>query len=274
MGVNKAKSNIVPFWQPVGISTNRLSQIIGKHYSLLSSHTGTLDPMAEGVIIVLLGDKRFEKYEYSNCHKYYEFEVILGLSTDSFDGMGIITGQKKCSPNKRHLQKVLDGMVGHYKQHVPMYSAVKYRGKKLFELGHSKTAPEKMPVKEGQIFNIKLLDLKSIKIQQITENILKRLNIIKGNFRQPLIIEQWKEYAAQYSPAAALYCIKISVEMSKGLYVRSLSQDICKKIDCLGFTFSIKRTRNGVYIKKDCLTVNKLFGTRRNFDDLISGVKS
>jgi len=62
--------------------------------------------------------------------------------------------------------------------------------------------------------------------------------------------------------------------MSKGLYVRSLSQDVCNKLGCVGFTYSIVRTRNGSYGKKEAVKVEKLFGSRRNFDNLVSGVKS
>lgn len=253
------------------MSTNRLSQIVGEHYGTLSSHTGTLDPMAEGVVIVLLGDTRLKKYEFAYWHKTYEFEIIFGMSTDSFDAMGFIIGKNNCVPFKKEIEKILPGFVGAYSQNIPMYSAVKVKGKKLFERAHAGEVLENTPVKKGEIFNLRLKRYSEVSLSNCVENILKRLNSVKGNFRQEPIISQWKKFA---NSDRKVIRAKFEVEISKGLYVRSLSQDICKKLGCLGFTYSIVRTKNGNYGKKEAVKVEKLFGSRRNFDNLITGVKS
>lgn len=58
-------------------------------YGVKTAHTGTLDPMAEGVIIVLLGEERYKKYELAGLKKTYEFEISFGFETDTFDGLGL-----------------------------------------------------------------------------------------------------------------------------------------------------------------------------------------
>ncbi|KKS31429.1 hypothetical protein A2380_03530 [candidate division WWE3 bacterium RIFOXYB1_FULL_43_24] len=269
--MHKAKNNILAVWQPVGISTNRLSQIVGEHYGTLSSHTGTLDPMAEGVVIILLGDTRLKKYEYAHWHKTYEFEIIFGMSTDSYDAMGFITGKNNLVPSKKEIEKILPNFNGPYSQNVPMYSAVKVKGKKLFERAHAGEILENTPIKKGEILSIRLKRYSEVSLSNCVENILRRLNSVKGNFRQEPIISQWKKFV---DSDCKVIKAKFEVEMSKGLYVRSLSQDISSKLGCLGFTHSIVRTRNGNYGKKGAVNVEKLFGSRRNFDNLIAGVKS
>jgi len=269
--VYKAKDNILAVWQPVGVSTNRLSQIVGERYGTLSSHTGTLDPMAEGVVIILLGDTRLKKYEYAHWHKVYEFEIIFGISTDSFDAMGFINNQNKKVPSKKEVQKTLQDFIGSYSQHVPMYSAVKVKGKKLFERAHAGEVLESTPVKKGEIFELRLKRFSEVSFKSCAKNILKRISLVKGDFRQELLISQWQKFIGKDKKVIKA---KFEVEMSKGLYVRSLSQDICKKLGCLGFTYSIIRTRNGIYGKQESVTPEKLFGSRHNFDNFVSGIKS
>jgi len=269
--VYKAKDNILAVWQPVGVSTNRLSQIVGERYGTLSSHTGTLDPMAEGVVIILLGDTRLKKYEYAHWQKIYEFEIIFGISTDSYDAMGLINGKSKINPSKTEIEKILSGFTGSYSQNVPMYSAVKLKGKKLFERAHAGEILENTPVKKGEIFNLSLKRYSAVYLKSCTKDIIKRLNFVKGNFRQKPIISQWEKLAGTEKKVIKA---KFEVEMSKGLYVRSLSQDICKKLDCLGFTYSIVRNKNGIYGREEAISTKELFGSRHDFDNFVSGVKS
>ena len=269
--MHKAKEDILAVWQPVGVSTNRLSQIVGEQYGTLSSHTGTLDPMAEGVVIILLRNTRLKKYEYAHWHKTYEFEIIFGMSTDSYDAMGFITKKNNPAPSKKEIEKILHNFVGPYTQNVPMYSAVKLNGKKLFERAHAGEVLESTPVRKGEIFNFSLKRYSEVSLNKYVENILKRLSLVKGDFRQEPIISQWKKFSGTDRKVIKA---KFGVEMSKGLYVRSLSQDICNKLGCVGFTYTIVRTKNGSYGKKEAVTVEKLFGSRRNFDNFIAGVKT
>ena len=269
--MHKAKEDILAVWQPVGVSTNRLSQITGEYYGVLSSHTGTLDPMAEGVVIILLRDTRLKNYEFAHWHKTYEFEIIFGMSTDSYDALGFITKKNNRSPSKKEIEKILTGFVGAYSQNVPMFSAVKLKGKKLFQRAHAGEVLESTPVKKGEIFNLRLKRYSEVSLNECIKNILKRLSSVKGDCRQESIISQWKKYLHTDRKVVKA---KFEVEMSKGLYVRSLSQDVCNKLGCVGFTYSIVRTRNGSYGKKEALKLEKLFGSRRNFDNLVSGVKS
>jgi len=228
--------------------------------------------MAEGVVIILLGDARFKKYEYACWPKTYVFEIVFGLATDSYDGMGFIKAKSTKYPLEKECKDVCAKYVGPYSQKVPIYSAVKVKGRKLFEWGHSGEKPGKIPVKKGEIYSLELLNYRKIRAKTVIDNILSRLRKIKGNFRQEPIILQWEKVKDTLG-ATDWTAARFEVEMTKGLYVRSLSQDICKKLKCKGFVYSLKRTKNGNYRKRDCMDVAELFGSWKNFYNLISGVK-
>lgn len=273
MAVNKAKNCIFPVWQPVGVSTNRLSQIIGEHFGVVSSHTGTLDPMAEGVVIILLGDEHVNKYDYAKWKKTYEFEILFGISTVSYDGMGFITKDHKVDVNKSALESIPALFKGDYTQKVPPYSAVKYKGKKLFEHAKLNSLPLELPEKKGKIFELSFLGYREIRTSELVENIISRIKKVKGDFCQQELITQWQDFITRLDKNRTSGLAKFSVTMSKGMYVRSLSQDICRKLLVNGLTFSIKRVKNGIYGEKECAKTADLFGSENNFHDLISGIK-
>ena len=87
----------------------------------------------------------------------------------------------------------------------------------------------------------------------IKDELVKNISKTEGDLRQKEITDSWK----QFSGDKVYKIAKIEVEMSKGMYVRSLSQDICKKLNTVGFTNNIVRTKNGKYIKENCQAILK-----------------
>ncbi len=86
---------IFSLWKPIGRSTHLFVKSYGDRIGERITHTGSLDPMAEGVVVVLTGEDRFLKEKYSNSDKEYEFEILIGVSTDSHDLLGLINDQYK-----------------------------------------------------------------------------------------------------------------------------------------------------------------------------------
>jgi tRNA pseudouridine55 synthase len=260
--MKQAKDSLLPIWQPLGYSTNKISKNAGAIRGTLATHTGTLDPMAEGVIIVLTGEERYKKYDLASWKKTYEFEILTGISTDSYDTMGLITKKKLKRtdvPSTDELGRIISGFQGPYTQRVPIYSAIRYKGKKLFEHAQAGTNISSLPVKKGEIYKIELLGIKEANLSKVIPQIVSRLKCIRGDFRQEKIITQWEELEKK-SDNARVCLIKVRVQISRGMYVRSLSQDICKAAGITGTVFSLKRTKNGVYSKSKCLTLEEVFG--------------
>lgn len=259
------QSNILPIWQPVGHSTYQITNLVAQKFGKKATHTGVLDPLAEGVIIVLVGDERFKKMAHTSWLKEYEFEITFGVATDSFDGMGVTTHAAfDATVQRAQLEEALQSLVGPYAQKVPLYSARKVAGKRLYLYPkHGQPIPE-LPVKSGRIHSIELLDFGEAHLHtKINESIEKVKNIQKGEFRQTEIIAGWEEFL-QKMPNQVVETAKIKVVLTRGLYVRSLAQDIAEKVGKHGFVSQLIRTKNGLYTKNDCTTLESLFGKYKN----------
>jgi len=264
-------TSIIPIWQPQGYSTNHLARSVGSLYNTKATHTGTLDPMAEGIVVVLIGDTRLKRQELSSSAKGYEFEIAFGVSTDSFDGMGFI---KETSPNISNmklsissLNEICSSFIGENTQTVPIFSAQLYKGKKLFEWGHMKEEIP-LPKKSGHIYKFNVLEIKKISLTDFVGGILSKLRNIRGDFRQEEIIKQWEKYLseAELNPFD-ITLGRFYVETSRGLYVRSLSQDLCARLNTIGFVSSLTRTKNGNYTRQNSVSLSDLFG--ENYDTIL-----
>lgn len=150
-------------------------------------HTGTLDPFAEGILLVAVnkGLKVVKLLNYKD--KEYIAKVKLGIKTDTLDITGNILEEKKEELNKEELASVLKSFIGDYSYEVPIYSAIKVNGKKLYEYARNNQKVE-LPIKNSYIYDIKLIDFKdnsftfSVKvsngtyIRALVRDISKKLN--------------------------------------------------------------------------------------------------
>ena len=238
------ESGILPVWQPQGESTHEIARKLSIKYGVKTSHTGTLDPMAEGVVIILLGDVRLKKYEYAAWPKTYEFEIVFGISTDTYDGMGVFQRFNLGSPSEKQVKGVCREFIGSYSQKVPTYSAIKVRGKSLHTYAKNREHVS-LPERYGYISDLILLSFNSINFCSLSQQVIVQIKKIVGDFRQDEIINQWEKGGPRFNPL--LQTAKLRVKMTKGLYVRSLVQDICKKLNTLGIANNIVRVSSGDY---------------------------
>ena len=120
-------------------------------------HMGTLDPMATGVLPIVVGDAaKFQIYS-TNHDKEYVAEIQLGVSTDSLDSTGTVLLRKECNVSEKMFREVLKQFLGDIKQVPPMFSAIKINGKKLYELAR-KGIEVKREERSIKIYDLKLLN--------------------------------------------------------------------------------------------------------------------
>lgn len=121
-------------------------------------HTGTLDPFAEGLLLVAVnkGLKVVKLLNYKD--KEYIAKVRLGIKTDTLDITGNILEEIKEDLNKEELEEVLQSFIGDYSYEVPIYSAIKVNGKKLYEYAREGKKVE-IPIKDSYIYDIKLINI-------------------------------------------------------------------------------------------------------------------
>ena len=141
-------------------------------------HTGTLDPIAEGVLVLTIGKcTKLCDYLTSN-YKEYIAEFELGYETDTLDNTGSIlkTSDKKVSGEE--IVNVINSFVGEYNQEVPKYSAVKINGKKLYEYARNE---------EEVSLPSRLVDIKKIEVIDVGKVIKIKCMVSKGTYIRSLI---------------------------------------------------------------------------------------
>ncbi len=120
-------------------------------------HTGTLDPLARGVLIVCTGRATRAVEHFMNLEKCYEFDVHLGVETDTGDAQGKVIRTAACPEfSDVTIREAAAGFVGSYQMTPPVYSALKYRGRRLYEMARAGEAPE-VPVRSVEIYAFDIL---------------------------------------------------------------------------------------------------------------------
>lgn len=144
--------------KPSGITSR---DVVNKISKLLNTkkvgHTGTLDPIATGVLVLCIGKATKLVDVITGTDKEYVAYVKLGELTDTLDTEGKVLEKRKCFINKDELVNVLDSFIGEYDQEVPIYSAVKVNGKKLYEYAR-RNEKVNLPKRKVEIKKIELLE--------------------------------------------------------------------------------------------------------------------
>ncbi len=163
-------SGLILVNKPKGITSFKLVSIIKKKLNVKKAgHCGTLDPLATGLMIVLVGKATKMQDKFMKQDKTYFAEIKLGLKTDSGDLDGKIVSQSDWSHvTKEKIKEVCTSFIGKQNQIPPMYSALKVNGKKLYELARKGITVERKP-REITVYDIELIkfqkDVFSIRVK-------------------------------------------------------------------------------------------------------------
>ena len=142
-------------------------------------HTGTLDPIATGLMVLCVGEG-LKLVELLTGHdKEYIAKVKVGIKTDTYDVTGNILEEKKVNLNREDLIKTLNSFIGEYYQEVPIYSSVKVNGKKLYEYARNNEKVT-LPKHLVKISNIQLIDFNS-------DNFSFKVTVSSGTYIRSLI---------------------------------------------------------------------------------------
>ena len=165
-----------------GYTSRDVVNIVGKHLGTKKiGHTGTLDPIAEGVLVLVIG-KYTKLTDYlTSEYKEYIAEFVLGYETDTLDNTGKIINTCEKKVSKEEIEKVVNSFCGKYNQEVPKYSAVKINGKKLYEYARE-NIEVKLPKREVEISNIELID----SIEYCNKNIKQLFFLKKRCYTLPM----------------------------------------------------------------------------------------
>lgn len=166
--------------KPKNITSRDVVNIVCKKLGTKKvGHTGTLDPIAQGVMVLCVG-KATKLVEILTCDdKEYVATVRLGVLTDTLDMDGKILESRNVDITKSELKEALRSFIGEYDQEVPSYSAVKINGKKLYEYARN---GEKiiLPKRKVKILDIELIDFNK-------EEYIFKVRVSKGTYIRSLI---------------------------------------------------------------------------------------
>lgn len=214
------KNGIIVVNKPKDYTSRDIVNIISKELNTKKvGHTGTLDPLAEGVLVVPVGKTLKISELLTAERKEYIARVILGYETDMLDITGTETKRNIPQVTVEEINKVLNSFIGKSLQEVPMYSAVKVGGRKLYEYARNniKVTP---PTKEIEVFSLDLIS-----------NIEKINNTIE---------------------------FTIKCEVSKGTYIRGLIRDIGYKLNTYGTMKELTRTKQGIFTLDNSYTLEDI----------------
>lgn len=193
-------------------------------------HTGTLDPMATGVLPLLIGKGTLCSKYLINHDKIYEVKLQLGKRTDTLDAEGKVVEEKMVSKSileELNVKKVLLTFLGKQEQFPPIYSAIKVNGKKLYEYARMGKTVEVKP-RQIEIYKV---ELNNIELEEKT--------------------------------------ICFTVSCSKGTYIRSLCEQIAVKLGTIGYMCDLKRLQVGDFNISDSITLEELQNNQDDIKEYI-----
>ena len=202
-----------------GCTSHDIVYKVKKIFNEKVGHTGTLDPLAEGVLPILIGKGTLCSKYLINHDKKYVVNLALGQKTETADLEGKIIEEKNIpdkSLTQSKIEKVLKSFIGKQQQMPPIYSAIKVNGKKLYEYARKGQNVEIKP-REIEKYDIKLINIDAQKKQ-----------------------------------------IQFEVFCGKGTYIRSLCEDIAEKLETVGYMESLKRIQVGDFKIEESSKIQEL----------------
>lgn len=252
--------NVLLVKKPVGKTPFQMVQALRRLRPELSGekvgYAGRLDPMAEGLLVLLVGEENKKRKIHEGLSKTYEFSLLLGVATDTYDVLGKISSVKRPLPvAKNIIEKHALKFVGKQIIEYPPYSSAVFKGKPLYYWARKgKLDMVEIPKREIEIFSLEIKKLRSMSALELRRFATTQINMVEGDFRQKEILLGWEEFLRGRNQDFQIVDLKIMC--SSGTYVRSLCSELSEKLGTVGIALSINRIQVGKHKLKDALFVN------------------
>ena len=237
--------DILNIYKPIGISPLDVIKLLQeknpKYKDVPMTYAGRLDPVAEGVLLLLAGEDVHKKEEYMKLEKQYEAEILFGFETDTYDILGI----NQTTQSTGLFEEKIKNLKGEITLPLPPYSSYKINGKPLFMWAREgKLGDIEIPMRTTQIHSTQVLDSYEISSTELLKRITEKVNLVKGDFRQEEILNKWQEVLKdeqKYSVA------KTKFNVSSGTYIRSIAHSLG------GVLLGLTRTKVGEFDIEDSI---------------------
>ena len=220
------------------------------------SYVGRLDPMAEGVLLVVLGEENKNREKYLSFSKEYVAEILWGFETDSYDLLGMVTKEVFFEASKEFELKIeteVGKLIFEAEQAYPPYSSKTVEGKALWQWAREgKISEISIPTREINIESVFVISHNLIRGGVLKETIEAKIAKAKGNFRQKEILGRWQK-ALKGREEEVFLSATISFAVSSGTYIRGLAHTLGQRLGSGGMVLSLIRTRVGEYVLEEAL---------------------
>ncbi len=232
--------------KPAGMTSKDFADQVKNNNNLKKiCYCGRLDPMARGKML-FLGDEYCKLMPQKNKNdKTYQFEICLGVQTDSDDPLGKLVNYQK-DFDRIEIQNKLINILNKYnnkefKQNFHRYSSICIDGKPYWLLTKENQKVNEIPNHLVNIYSIKLVGIFETVFDNFVKNIIKTIDKLdrKHDFRQDDIIDQWERFVLPYE--RTISSLKVEMKVSSGFYVRQFVQDLSNEINFPLMVYDINR---------------------------------
>lgn len=223
------------------------------------AYAGRLDPMASGKLLVLIGDECKKQSTYHGLDKEYLFEILLGVTSDTGDVLGLADRSGSMTIDTPAISSVLKELVGTITLPYPAFSSKTVHGKPLFLWKLEGRIDEiDIPTNTSRIHRLTLCDTRTITTEDLEAYIRTKIDTIPevtepsknlgADFRRAEIRARWSElFGATREDRFTI--LRLRCICSGGTYMRTLAPLIAQKLGSTGLALSIHRTQIGTYNK-------------------------
>ena len=231
--------------KPIGLSSNDALQKVKRLLRAeKAGHTGTLDPLATGVLPICFGAATKFSQLHLDADKTYEAVALLGVKTSTGDSEGEVIQRRPVNVSAQQLSDVAVRFTGELEQIPPMYSALKKEGRALYEYAREGIVVERAA---------RSIIIRSLSITDLGEVKAKRSDVeAEGSHGERKIL--------------------IRVRCSKGTYIRTLAEDIGEELGCGASLTALRRTVTGEFDESECYTLDAL--TQMEPREILSCIKA
>ncbi len=255
MRYNTQMNDMIIYNKPVGMTPLEVIQKLKSSYSELEdipiTYAGRLDPMAEGLLLLLVGDAVHRKDEFLKLNKTYEATILFGISTDSQDILGIPTFHENSFNISQNFsvesaQQIADNLTGEVTLTLPAFSSPEVNGKPLWHWAKENLLHSiEIPTKTTTIYDFNVATLEEKSWSDIYEYVFLSQAKVSGDFRQTEIANAWASLSSKCEASKNFKLITATINCSSGTYIRSLAQELGKQLGSKAMLLKLKRTKIG-----------------------------
>jgi tRNA pseudouridine55 synthase len=208
------------------------------------TYAGRLDPLAEGVLIVLTGEDRYRAKEFQQLGKTYRATFVFGFSSDTGDVLGMVD-RSEFFRSIEHVQEIREILLGDHDVQLPVYSSYKVKGSPLHAWAKSNRLDEiEIPRRVMHVDAVRNVDIETMSAEMFLRSVLEKIATVFGDFRQEAIVRRWKEIMHGVDDVILVSC---ELDVHSGTYIRSLSGVLGERLGTGALLYSLVRTRVGEF---------------------------